>query len=68
MLVTAYKNLTGKATDDDILEAIRRGATVPGGYCGLYGTDAAAIATGIAMSVILKPARLQTTRDAQPIL
>lgn len=54
VLVTAYKNLTCKATDDDILEAIRRGATVPGGYCGLYGTDAAAIATGIAMSVILK--------------
>ncbi len=54
VLVTAYKNLTGKATDEEIKEAIRRGATVPGGYCGLYGTDAAAIATGIAMSTILK--------------
>ncbi len=58
VLVTAYKNLTGKATDEDIKEAIRRGATVPGGYCGLYGTDAAAIATGIAMSVILKASPL----------
>lgn len=54
VLVTAYKNLTGKATDEEIKEAIRRGSTVPGGYCGLYGTDAAAIATGIAMSIILK--------------
>ncbi|VVB94380.1 Uncharacterised protein [uncultured archaeon] len=54
VLVTAYKNLTGKVTDEEIKEAIRRGATVPGGYCGLYGTDAAAIATGIAMSTILK--------------
>ena len=53
VLVTAYKNFTGKVTDEEIKEAIRRGSTVPGGYCGLYGTDAAAIATGIAMSIIL---------------
>lgn len=58
VLVTAYKNLTGKVTDEEIKEAIRRGATVPGGYCGLYGADAAAIATGIAMSVILKASPL----------
>ncbi len=58
VLVTAYKNLTGKASDEDIKEAIRRGATVPGGYCGLYGTDAAAIATGIALSIILKSSPL----------
>lgn len=54
VLVTAYRNLTGKITEEEIKEAIRRGSTVPGGYCGLYGTDAAAIATGIALSVILK--------------
>jgi hypothetical protein len=54
VLVTAYKNLTGKATVEDIKEAIRRGATVPGGYCGLYGADAAAIASGIALSTIMK--------------
>ncbi len=58
VLVTAYKNLTGEATDEEIREAIRRGATVPGGYCGLYGTDAAAIATGIALSVLLKASPL----------
>jgi len=58
VLVTAYKNLIGKASDEDIKEAIRRGATVPGGYCGLFGTDAAAIATGIALSVILKSSPL----------
>jgi hypothetical protein len=58
VLVTAYKNLTGKVTDDEIKEAIRRGATVPGGYCGLYGADAAAIATGIAISTILKASPL----------
>ncbi len=58
VLVTAYKNLTGKTTDEEIREAIRRGATVPGGYCGLYGTDAAAIAAGIALSVVLKASPL----------
>ncbi len=58
VLVTAYKNLTGKVTDDEIKEAIRRGASVPGGYCSLYGADAAAIATGIAMSIILKASPL----------
>ena len=53
VLVTAYRNAAGKLSDDEIIEAIRRGSTVPGGYCGIYGADAAAIATGIAMSVIL---------------
>ncbi len=53
VLVAAYKNLTGKAGEKEILEAIRRGKSVPGGFCGLYGTDAAAIACGIAMSIIL---------------
>jgi len=40
VLVTAYKNLTGKATDDDIKEAIRRGASVPAvtaAFSGLMG-------------------------------
>ena len=33
---------------------MRRGSLVPAGYCGLFGTDAAAISTGVATSVILK--------------
>jgi hypothetical protein len=53
VLVTAYRNAAGKLSDEKTIEAIRRGSTVPGGYCGLYGADAAAIATGIAMSIIL---------------
>jgi DNA-directed RNA polymerase subunit RPC12/RpoP len=54
VLVTAYKNLTGNLTKTDIEEAIKRGDKIPAGYCGLFGTDGAAIATGIATSVILK--------------
>ncbi|MEK7812703.1 MAG: DUF5714 domain-containing protein, partial [Candidatus Desantisbacteria bacterium] len=61
VLVTAYKNLTGKIGDDEIREAIKRGHTIPGGYCGLYGTDGAAIACGIAVAVILKATPLSDT-------
>ncbi|MEK7812133.1 MAG: DUF5714 domain-containing protein [Candidatus Desantisbacteria bacterium] len=61
VLVAAYKNLTGKIGDDEIKEAIKRGHTIPGGYCGLYGTDGAAIACGIAASVILKATPLSDT-------
>ncbi|MBI4777998.1 hypothetical protein HY792_03635 [Candidatus Desantisbacteria bacterium] len=38
-----------------------RGHTIPAGYCGLYGTDGAAIACGIALSVILKATPLSDT-------
>ncbi|MFH1097422.1 MAG: DUF5714 domain-containing protein [Candidatus Desantisbacteria bacterium] len=61
VLVAAYKNLTGKVGDDEILETIKRGKTIPGGFCGLYGTDGAAIACGIAVSVILKATPLSDT-------
>jgi len=58
VLVTAYKNKTGQLTDDDIKLAIRRGSTIPAGFCALYGSDGAALATGIAMSVIQKTSPL----------
>jgi len=58
VLVSAYKNLTGKASEEDIKEAIKRGSSIPAGYCGLYGADGAAIACGIALSVILKASPL----------
>ncbi len=54
VLVAAYRNLTGKAVEEEIKEALKRGSSIPAGYCGLYGADGAAIATGIALSVILK--------------
>jgi hypothetical protein len=54
VLVAAYRNATGLVSDEDVKEAIKRGAKVPAGFCAMYGTDGAAIATGIALSVILK--------------
>jgi hypothetical protein len=37
---------------EKIEEAIRRGNSLPGGFCAGFGADAAAIACGIAVSVI----------------
>ncbi|SNX54273.1 DUF5714 domain-containing protein [Thermoanaerobacterium sp. RBIITD] len=53
-IVTAYKNLTGKASDDDIIETINRGKEVPGGVCGYYGACGAGVGVGVAISVIYK--------------
>lgn len=58
VLVAAYKNKTGKLTDDDIKKAIKRGSNIPAGFCAFYGSDGAALATGIAMSIILKSSPL----------
>ncbi|SFM31367.1 hypothetical protein SAMN04488696_0903 [Methanolobus profundi] len=54
VLVTAYQNYTGNTDKGPIVEAMRRGSLVPGGYCGLYGACAAGIGVGIAMCVLLE--------------
>lgn len=53
IIVAAYRNAGGEATDDDILNAIRRGAKTPGGQCGFMGVCGAAASVGIAFGVIL---------------
>ncbi len=52
VLVSAYRNATGEAGDKAVLEAIRRGSKVPGGYCGIYGACGAGVGTGVAVAVI----------------
>lgn len=52
VLVTAYHNKTGKLDDSAIVEAIKRGSQIPGGYCGIYGACGAGIGTGVAVAVI----------------
>jgi len=67
VLVAAHRNITGEGTEDDVREAIRRGSQVPAGYCGLFGTDAAAIATGIAIAVILRATPLSDVERSRGI-
>lgn len=52
-LIAAYQNYTGKRKEEEILEAIKRGSKVPGGYCGIYGACGAGIGVGIAVSILL---------------
>lgn len=52
VLVTAFRNAGGDLPYEKIDEAVRRGNSIPGGFCAGFGADAAAIACGIAMSVI----------------
>ncbi|TGC08773.1 radical SAM protein [Methanolobus halotolerans] len=53
VLVAAYKNHRGLRKEKAVREAIKRGRTVPGGYCGLYGACGAGVGVGIAVSVLL---------------
>ncbi|HYS80631.1 MAG TPA: DUF5714 domain-containing protein [Anaeromyxobacteraceae bacterium] len=52
VLVAAYRNAGGDAGAAEIDTAIQRANTIPGGFCAGFGADAAAIACGIAVSVI----------------
>jgi hypothetical protein len=52
LLVAAYRNAGGKAGAPQIEAAIERADSIPGGFCAGFGADAAAIACGIAVSVI----------------
>lgn len=52
VLATAYRNAGGEVAPEKLEEAIRRGNSIPGGFCAGFGADAAAIACGIAVSII----------------
>lgn len=52
VLVTAWRNATGADADGRVETAVERGNSLPPGFCANYGADAAAIACGIAVSVI----------------
>jgi hypothetical protein len=54
VIVATYRNLSGAATDEDILTAIDRGKTIPGGVCAFWGGCGAALGVGVAFAVLLK--------------
>ena len=59
VLVAAYQNYIGNTDKRPIIEAIKRGGKVPGGYCGLYGACGAGVGIGIAMCVVLEATPLK---------
>lgn len=52
VLLAAYRNSGNDIPQEKLEEAIRRGNSIPGGFCAGFGADAAAIACGIAVSLI----------------
>lgn len=52
VLLTAHRNAGNEIPQEKLEEAIRRGNSIPGGFCAGFGADAAAIACGIAVSLI----------------
>ncbi|MCP4116295.1 MAG: methyltransferase domain-containing protein [Desulfobacteraceae bacterium] len=53
VIVTVYRNLGGDMTDQDILTALERGRSIPGGSCAFWGGCGAPLGAGIAFGVIL---------------
>lgn len=54
VLVAAYLNYIGNTDKRPVMEAIRRGSKIPGGYCGIYGACGAGVGIGIALCVLLE--------------
>ncbi len=53
VILAALRNNGGRVDAEDILAGIDRGAKVPGGACGFWGSCGAAIGAGIAVSIFL---------------
>ncbi len=54
IILTAYRNTTGRLDRDQIITGIERGGAIAGGSCAFYGVCGAAVGVGIAFSVILR--------------
>lgn len=64
-LVTAYRNTTGKLTEREIREALKRGSETSGGACGRLGACGAAIGAGVAWSIISRATPLSVRERGQ---
>ncbi len=57
-ITAVYRNLGGNISDNDIINAIKRGKDIPGGTCGFWGVCGASLGSGIAFSTILSSSPL----------
>ncbi|MGE4519219.1 MAG: DUF5714 domain-containing protein [Desulfobacteraceae bacterium] len=67
IITAVYRNLGGDISDSDILTAIERGSSIPGGSCAFWGGCGAPLGAGIGFGIILgstplKPAPRQTVQ------
>lgn len=54
IILTAYRNTTGRLDRDRILAGMERGGAIAGGGCAFFGVCGAAVGVGIAFSIILQ--------------
>ena len=54
IILTAYRNTTGKLDREQIRTGIERGGAIAGGSCAFFGVCGAAVGVGIAFSIILR--------------
>lgn len=66
VILTCYRNLGGKVTEEQISQAIERGSQIPGGACGFMGICGAASGAGIGFSILLESSPL-TPRPRQKV-
>jgi hypothetical protein len=69
VITAVYKNNGGKMSNQDILKAIDRGTSIPGGTCAFWGGCGAPLGAGIGLGVILdsnplKPKQRQLVQKA----
>lgn len=69
VVLAVYRNSGGMLSRDRMLAGINRGAEVPGGACGFYGSCGVALGVGTAFSIILEanPLKSKARRIVQAI-
>ena len=73
VITAVYRNNGGNITDNDILTAIERGTSIPGGSCAFWGGCGAPLGAGIGFGVILdsnplKPGPRQIVQELVSII
>jgi len=61
VILTAYRNLGGAVSDEQLATVIKRGLSVPGGFCGFAGTCGAAVGVGIAFAALIGSSPVKAT-------
>lgn len=70
IILATYRNLGGQVPRTMLQTALRRGKTVPGGYCAYTGGCGAALGVGIAFSLILRasPVKARERQQVQQVI
>lgn len=70
IILATYRNLGGQVPPTMLQTALRRGQSVPGGYCAFTGACGAALGVGIAFSLLLgaSPVKAKERQQVQQLI